>query len=282
VVEFAKFGSARLSIISSPVQNFANGQRAIATAGNWDYVRKRHQNLTGKVVRDIRPLFTNYGPAGSGLNTVERASNNRIVVKNSTEFFGTPSDQARPRTPSWFGTSSTVTLDRGAIASPRPVRGTVFAGEYFYERTGVTVEANGHSYPAGGVIQGGSTGWGANTGEGVTLNSAGERVLDAASSEIGVTDYAGAYSAVAYLGYCVDGTVAPSVAMITDSIGAGIDDAGYAANAGGWVLRAFSNYPAVFLGFPGEQMANHLIRSNNYIRWEVAMACPRGVIRFRC
>jgi hypothetical protein len=63
-------------------------------------------------------------------------------------------------------------------------------------------------------------------------------------------------SANAIIGTLADGSVAPSLAFIGDSIGRGFDDAGYGNYRGGWLQRLFENYPFHSYCFAGETGAD--------------------------
>jgi len=251
----------------------ASANEAIATAGNFVNVRKRHKNLTGKIVTAVRFGFVNAGIAGSGANIAERAIVNAIKVKTAAEFEGTPTVQNKPRTPGYFGAAQLATLETVAPgASPfvlsEEMHGVVLPDAYFFERTGVTVGTNAHVVPRGGSVRGGTSDYGTDTGEGRRDNSAAERVYD--GSDIDIASSLNGYSASVVLGHLQDGSIARSVALCGDSIITGSDDAAYSQYVGGWALRAFSDVPHVLLGFPGEQMQNAIIRSNFYTRWRIS------------
>jgi len=254
----------RLSVISGARQNLGWGAITIATATNYDNARVRHVNLTGKEVKSIVLAYANYGPSSSK----ERANGNAINIKASVEFEGTAADQTKPRVPVSFDGLLNPTIDPWGVVYSKPVHGRLPAGAQFYERIRVGVPANGNIYQCNTILQGGTAGFGKDTGEGANTNTISDRITDFGSA---MTDAASrCYSASVVLGELADGTVATSVALLGDSIMAGNDDAGYGNILGGWGLRLFDAYPHIYLPFAGEKLQDVAVLSNNYSRFELS------------
>lgn len=263
MVEFNKFGSSRLSIISGAVQGFGAGTQTVATAQSYYTARVRHQNRTGKRVGQLAAVFANYGPNAG--NEAKHA--NSIQVQCAIEFKGTAADQSTARSQLDFNGSQTPVIERGAILQSAPIDGEIIEpGAFFFERTAVTVLTDGQTFQRGQVPLGSTSQWGQDTGEGVQATA--NRVADG-TGDIS-NNLSSCYSASLILGQLEDGSVAPSLAIIGDSISVGTDDGFYGPNAGGWAVRAFANYPHVKLAIAGEKLVDFIDPKKSYSRIRLA------------
>lgn len=256
----------RLSLISGAEQWYGVPV-TVGTAGPYNTVRVLHRNLARCTASGLRLLAGNYGWAstatgGTPAAPKERQNPGTILIRSAIEFAGTKTDQSQPRTAvRWNGQAvATLSPSSAAYSFPNlllsdPVAGTIAPGTSFYERSAVTVVANGQVFFSAVSLRGGTAGFGTDSGEGSATNSNAERVFDNAGGDvtIGAPQYAAGWSALAVLGYCSDGTVAPSIAIAGDSIVTKVDDAGYGYSTGGWALRAFAGYPHMLLSLPGER-----------------------------
>lgn len=254
----------RLSIISgSRATPAGSGNQTIATAGAINSTRIMHVNRTGKRVHGISLLFSNYGVSSS----TEAQNANIIQAKSSIEYDGTASVQSGIRALVFTRGTWLNSIGRGAVVVSDPDFSRVIEpGATFYERTGVTVLNNGDATPRSQVALGGTSQWGQNTGEGV--DAAADKI-DYGAGSITANASSG-YSATCVLGYCTDGTVAPSVAILGDSIQVGTDDGILGANSGGWAERCFASYPFVKLAISGEKLLDFIVPQQSYRRRQIA------------
>lgn len=255
----------RLSVISGAEQWYGLAT-AIATAGTFNTVRVLHKNLTGKTVSGLRLYAPNHAWAGTASDGTasgpkERQNTNPITIHSAIEFSGTKVDQQQYRTPVRWGGQFTLTLTptteqfaapSGVVSDPVP--GAVPPGGTFYERSAITVATNGQQFYSAVSLRGGTTGFGADSGEGFSTNSIAERVFNNTSGDVNIAapQFTPGWSAMFILGVPTDGTVASSVFIAGDSIVTKVDDAGYGYLTGGWALRAFANYPHALATLPGE------------------------------
>jgi hypothetical protein len=254
----------RLSVISGAEQWYGLAT-TIGTAGQLNTVRVLHKNLTKKTVSGLRLYAAAHGQAttasdGTASGPKERQTPNPIIVHSAIEFAGTKTDQTPPRSVvRWAGqTLLTLTPSTSQFASPSgvvsdPVPGTLLPDATFYERSAVTVPTSGQVFFSAASIRGGTTGFGADSGEGYSNGSTAERVFDGSDvGNIAATQFTPGWSSMFVLGLCSDGTVAPSTFIAGDSIVTKVDDAGYGYLTGGWALRAFAAYPHALATLPGE------------------------------
>ncbi|MDF0490685.1 hypothetical protein PX554_21360 [Sphingomonas sp. H39-1-10] len=272
----------RLSVISGAEQWY--GLAATLGAGTSNTVRVLHRNLAGCTATGLRLLAGNYGwantsSAGSPSAPKERQNPYPITVHSAFEFAGTRTDQQQPRAPVRWGGQPTATLTpaTAAYAFPNlmlsdPVSASLAPGAAFYERSAVTQAAAGQQYFSTVSLRGGTSGFGTDSGEGYAVNSTAERVFDNAAGDVtvGAPQFAAGWSALAVLGTCADGSVAPSIAIAGDSIVAKVDDAGYGYFTGGWALRAFAAYPHMLLALPGEREMDAVQMWNFASRFEAS------------
>ncbi|AOH83758.1 hypothetical protein AWL63_07035 [Sphingomonas panacis] len=272
----------RLSVISGAEQWY--GLAATLTPGTFNTVRVLHRNLAGCTATGLRLLAGNYGwantsSAGSPSAPKERQNPYPIIIHSAFEFAGTKTDQQQPRSAVRWGGQPTATLtpSTAAYAFPNlllsdPVPASVAPGAAFYERSSITQTAAGQQYFSTVSLRGGTTGFGTDSGEGSTVNSGVERAFDNAAGDVsvGAPQFAAGWSALAVLGICADGSVAPSIAIAGDSIVAKVDDAGYGYFTGGWALRAFAAYPHMLLALPGEREMDAVQAWNSASRFEAS------------
>ncbi len=256
----------RLSVISGAEQWYGIGV-TLPAAGPYNTVRVLHRNLARCTASGLRLLAGNYGWAttstgGTPSAPKERQNPGTILVHSAIEFAGTKTDQSAPRMPVRWGGQAVATMSpsSAALGFPNlllsdPVSGAIAPGATFYERSSVTVATAGQLFFSALSLRGGSSGFGTDSGEGSAANSTAERAFDNAGGDVTVAapQFAAGWSALAVLGYCSDGSVAPSIAIAGDSIVTKGDDAGYGYFTGGWALRSFAAYPHMLLALPGER-----------------------------
>lgn len=245
-----------LSVISGSKQNLTGPLKSVTTAGMVDSSRVAHVNLTGKDVSHVALVFANYSPAG-GTESSSAQIQVRAAVEDVSLSGVTTQDAPRQPVETKVGGNSRyslLTLDRGAVLVTRPLAHAIPAGATFFTRVGVTVPTNSTSFPRGGCLYGGSTGWGTSNGEGGDAGA--DRVMDGAGS-ISHNALIYYYSESAVLGRLADGSIATSVAIGGDSLTDGVDDAGYGGPyVGGVELRVFSAVPRIRISIPGEKLAD--------------------------
>jgi len=273
----------RLSVISGAEQWYGLPV-TVATAGPYNTVRVLHRNLARCTASGLRLLAGNYGWANTSAGGTpsapkERQNPGTILIHSAIEFAGSKTDQSAPRTPvRWNGQAvATLTPSAAAYSFPNlllsdPVSGAVAPGASFYERSSVTVATGGQLFFSAVSLRGGTAGFGTDSGEGSALNSSVERVFDNPGGDVtaGAPQFSAGWSALAVLGYCSDGSVAPSIAIAGDSIVTKVDDAGYGYFTGGWALRAFANYPHMLLSLPGEREVDAVQPWNYAARFEAS------------
>lgn len=180
-------------------------------------------------------VFGNY----SGGNAFgEAPGNNFIKLQASLESAG--------------GYRAPVTFNGGSLWIEVPCFGLVYSdpipfnmvkGTQFWVRTGIQVPGSGYLIPQGSALQGGSGAGGVNNGDGASTS--GNFVLG--SSVIGANTGNGA-GPVAILGQVP--TPLATAGAIGDSICQGLEDGGYAQNAGGWLRRGLEGQLGLNYAFP--------------------------------
>lgn len=272
----------RLSVISGAEQWY--GLAATLNAGTFNTVRVLHRNLAGCTATGLRLLAGNYGWAststgGTPSSPKERQNPYPITIHSAFEFAGSKTDQQQPRVGVRWGGQPTATLTPAGAAYAFPnlllsdsVSASVAPGAAFYERSSITLAAAGQQFFSAVSLRGGTSGFGTDSGEGSTVNSSAERAFDNSAGDVsvGAPQFAAGWSALAVLGYCSDGSVAPSIAIAGDSIVTKVDDAGYGYFTGGWALRAFAAYPHMLLALPGEREADAVVPWNAASRFEAS------------
>lgn len=264
--------SNRWHVVGSSEQALG-GRGTIATAGTYNSFRIRHVNNTGKTITAIRLAYSNTYYSG----LVETVNTNTITVKAAIEHTVTTTDtQTGPIDKAHWAGSLTTTITGGAMAISDPIPCNIAPGDVWYERVGVTVSTNGDYYPYGGSLCGGTSYGGENNGESKTLSS--DLVH---SGTFTANTGAPVFSASAVLGTVADGSAVKSIAIIGDSIVGGTDDAGYMNGAkGGWALRAFVDYPRVYVPLGSDTIASFSSRANGYNRWRIASMCSTVMLAF--
>lgn len=139
-----------------------------------------------------------------------------------------------------------------------PATGSVLVVTYLKNNTG--------GWQRGICTYGGSAQWGNGSYEGTSGGSL--TVYDGGSTAQNAQT--ALYNTSIILGKTQDGSIAPSIAICGDSIQSGTDDAGYGYNYGGWGIRAFANYPQVYLPFGGEALYQVVVPKNYYTRSKIA------------
>lgn len=253
------FRTGGYSIVSRLNANFGAGSGS-ATAGVFGVtVRIAHQNKTGKDLYAVAPVFAHYAPAGG----VEANTGQDYSIKSALEPFGTAADQTtNPPQRVYANGSEVYTLSRRGVLVGSDVQISFAAAGTIFERTGVTtIGANG-SFPRSQLARGGTSQWGANTGEGVSTS-------DLVISGTVATNVSSAYSAALLLGRTVDGTIAPSITIIGDSKAVATDDEGFGPNSGGWAYRACIDWPGGGHAIAGEKLRDTLTASGFLARFEL-------------
>lgn len=246
-----------LSVVSRIKGDFGNGQGTAAAADVIvNTIRIRHQNITGKALLSVAPLYAHWAPAGS----TEAATPLPLLIKSALDVGGTVTDQTKRMLANKSG-RSTFVLDRRMVAAVDEFGTYIVPNAYFYEVTGVGTVGSAGSYARHQIALGGTANWGKDTGEGgVTTDF---------PANLG-NNTVGTYSAVGMLGRTVDGTIAQSVCISGDSTSVGSHDGVYGPNAGGWPWRACQQWPGMSIGIAGEKL-EHVVNPLTFsTRFDIA------------
>lgn len=228
------------AVISLPA--LASGTGVAITKQTYTTARIQHFNKTGKRIVEVCFVYGNWISAGS----TEVANAAPIIIKAAAELKGTVSDQSLKRTKMTFGEQRVKSIDGGSLAFSDAIPCIWEDDAMIFERIGVTVGEAAHFFPIGTPTRGGTTNQGANTGEGVDSG------FDFVDTNNTSNNSFSCYSSCLVLGRTEDASITPSCFLVGDSITQGIDDAGYASGWGGWVYRAFLNYPNGWVPIGGE------------------------------
>lgn len=261
--------SMQLSVVADgSLNNFNGSGKTVATAGTYDSVRTAHYNRSGKTIIGLVLVYANYAQAGS----TEVANPNSINVQAAYEPLSPTSigTQDQPRSQAQFNGATTALIDRRAVIKSDIIPVIIPPNTNFFIRTGSTSTNNGGTVSRGICARGGTSGFGINNGEGA--DGSANKIGDGGGT-ITVNTSTAIYSPSAILGILADGSICASVALLGDSITAGTDDAGYGYNYGGWPIRAFANYPHVYLPIAGETMAQFADRVKSHNRFQIASFC---------
>ena len=175
----------------------------------------------------INTVYATTGKDGPGLNA--------FTIKAALELMGPngPNAQDQPIVPVTFAGASSINVAPGAIVESDLITITVPAGAVLFVR-GLATPVSGTSLPSGGLLQGGTSDLGLDLGEGfATGDLVTSGIIPNASNVDCVRPFA-------ILGQTIDGKIAPSVAIVGDSIGAGTGDGGAFSSYGGagFLVRA--------------------------------------------
>jgi hypothetical protein len=249
-----------LSVVSRIKGDFGAGTGSTATA---DVIavtaRIRHQNLTGKRLISVAPMYAHWAPAGG----TEAATAQPLLIKAGIEIGGTATDQTKRKMAKKDGRSSFI-LDRYCVTATDEFHGDIAPSAYFYEATGVGTSGATGTYARHQIALGGTPNFGRDTGEGASTAD-----LAQGPSAISINTSA-AFSAVGMLGRTIDGTIAQSICIAGDSTSVGYWDGVYGPNNGGWPWRACQNWPGMSIGCAGERLQQQVDPATFFVRFEIA------------
>lgn len=271
------------SVIGKSFWNGDQGRVAVATAGTYATYRILWKNDTGKTVRAIALNFVPQYKSGA----TEAYLGNAIRVKAAIEVKSAKDTTATRVTVGKFTFQGQRTALCDQILSTDPLAVMIPNGYYAYIDVAVTVDTNGHFYPRGSAIAGGTNFWGVNNGEAQDTSN---DVAD--SGAMSAQTGAPIFGPMNVVGWFADGTTASSVAVLGDSIVLGTGDGGWsdtdygAPNKGGWAVRAI--VPSAYgmcKGAFGSEAFSHLagfLASAPFgsLRCQGALACSHILLAY--
>jgi len=248
-----------LSVVSRINANFGSGSTPSQTADTFALtMRILHENLTGKRLVSVAPVYAHYGPAGG----TEANTGQDWKVKGAIE--PTSGDQTK-RSEVLCAGRTTMQLDRRAVLVCDEVPVNIADDGSVFERTGVTTTGANGTIGRHQIARGGTSAIAANTGEG---SDSSDKVMGTSASTENASP---GYSCSIMLGRCDDSFVARSLALIGDSTFVGTDDQEFGTNAGGWGARAAANWPGGNLAIAGEKLQNAIdpntFRTRSKLLW---------------
>ncbi len=275
-----------LSLMTSAAHFASQANRAITLAGAWDMTRRRYTNMLPEPVVAVVVSYANHTVVAGAY---EGPGPNTIRIACAVEARGT-TDTAQDgfRVPGKFFGQRQFLLGPGDTVFSDPTPIFIKPGEVFWVRSGVSVEVNGHFYPGGSGMLGGTAQFGTNNGECIASAEATTAKLygpAGGATNMSVSQYANCWAPEAV--YCItqSGKVYPGVMVYGDSIGLGIRDTGdvdgsYASiGRGGPWMRALTamGVPMIQGSLSGEASsgtAGAVNPEKRICRGELGIHCP--------